>query len=105
MDLQGPLDASVQGFRYTLTVIDDCSRLGWKRYLKLKSEASGEIQALITELETYTRRKVKIVRIDGSGEFLDGELRKWFKGKEITLEISAPDTQQQKGVVRATLQS
>jgi hypothetical protein len=29
-DLQGPLDTSVQRFRYTLAVIDDCSRLGWK---------------------------------------------------------------------------
>jgi GAG-pre-integrase domain len=61
MDLQGPFDASIQGFRFTLGVIDDHSRMGWKRYLKLKSEASEEIQALITELETYTGRKVKIV--------------------------------------------
>ena len=98
MDLQGPFNTSIQEFRYTLAVIDDCSRLGWKRYLKLKSEASGEIQALITELEIYTGRKVKIIRIDGSGEFLDGELRKWFKGKGITLEISTPDMQQQNGV-------
>jgi len=98
MDLQGPFDTSIQGFRFTLGVIDDNSRMGWKRYLKLKSEASEEIQALITKLETYTGRKVKIVRIDGGGEFLDGGLRDWFKSKGITLEISAPDTQQQNGV-------
>ena len=72
--------------------------MGWKRYLKLKSEASEEIQALITELETYTGCKVKIVQIDGGGEFLDGGLRDWFKSKGITLKISAPDTQQQNGV-------
>jgi len=64
----------------------------------LKSEATEEIKALITKLETYTGRKVKIVRIDGGGEFLDSELRDWFKSKGITLEISAPDTQQQNGV-------
>ena len=98
MDLQGPFNTSIQGFCYTLGVIDDNSRMGWKRYLKLKSEATEEIKALITKLETYTGRKVKIVQIDGGGEFLDSELRDWFKSKGITLEISAPDTQQQNGV-------
>ena len=61
MDLQGPFDASIKGFRYALTVIDDNSRMGWKQFLKLKSEASGEIKSLITELENYTERKVKII--------------------------------------------
>ena len=72
--------------------------MGWKKYLKLKSKASEEIQALITELETYTECKVKIVRIDGGSKFVDGELRDWFKSKGIGLEISASDTQQQNGV-------
>jgi hypothetical protein len=98
MDLQGPFDASIKGYRYVLAVVDDHSRLGWKKFLKLKSDASGEIKALITELENYTGRKVKIIRIDGGGEFADDELRDWFKSKGITLEISAPDTQQQNGV-------
>ncbi len=38
MDLQGPFETSIQGFRYALAVIDDHSRMGWKRYLKSKSE-------------------------------------------------------------------
>jgi hypothetical protein len=100
MDLQGPFDTSIQGFKYTLGVIDGHSRMGWKRYLKLKSEALEEIKALITELETYTKHKVKIVRINGGGESLDGGLRDWFKSKGITLKISAPDTQQQNGVAK-----
>ena len=54
VDLQGPFDTSIQGFMFTLGVVDDHSWMGWKRYLKLKSKASEEIQALITELETYT---------------------------------------------------
>ena len=61
MDLQGPFETSIQGFRYALAVIDDHSRMGWKRYLKLKSESAEEIKSLITELETSTERKVKIV--------------------------------------------
>jgi len=98
MDLQGPFNTSIKGYRYVLTVVDDHSRLGWKKFLKLKSDTSGEIKALITELENYTGWKVKIIWIDSGGEFADDELREWFKSKGITLEILAPDTQQQNGV-------
>ncbi|KIM82400.1 hypothetical protein PILCRDRAFT_785016 [Piloderma croceum F 1598] len=34
MDLQGPFTASIHDYRFTLTVVDDHSRIGWKRYLK-----------------------------------------------------------------------
>jgi hypothetical protein len=54
MDLQGPLAAFIHGFRFTLAIVDDHSCLGWKRYLKVKDEASEEIQTLITELENQT---------------------------------------------------
>lgn len=98
MDLQGPFDASIKGFRYTLAVIDDHSQMGWKKYLKKKDETAEELKTLITELETYTERKVKIIRLDRGGEFIDGELQGWFKTKGITIEFSAPDTHQQNGV-------
>ena len=98
MDIQGPFKGSIARFRYALVVIDDHSQAGWKRFLKHKNDAKGEIITLITELETFTERKVKTIRFDGGGEFLDTELRNWFKSKGITLKISAPDTQQQNGV-------
>jgi len=98
MDLQGPFTASIHGYRFTLAVVDDHSRIGWKRYLKSKDEASEEIQTLITELENNTGQRVKIIRIDGGGEFINGPLKDWLKKKGITLEISAPDTHQQNGV-------
>ena len=98
MDIQGPFKGSIAGLRYALAVIDDCSRAGWKQFLKHKNDTKDEIIALITELETFTEHKVKIIRFDGGREFLDTELQNWFKSKGITLEISAPDTQQQNGV-------
>ena len=54
MDLQGPFNTSIKGYRYVLAVVDDHSQLGWKKFLKLKSNTSGEIKALITELKNYT---------------------------------------------------
>ena len=35
MDLQGPFDISVQGYTYTLGMIDDHSQKGWKEHLML----------------------------------------------------------------------
>ena len=100
MDIQGPFKGSIAGFRYTLAVIDDHSQARWKRFLKHKNDAKGEIITLITKLEMFTERKVKTICFDGGGEFLDTELRNWFKLKGITLEISAPDMQQQNGVAK-----
>ena len=81
-----------------LAVIDDCSRARWKCFLKNKSNTKDEIISLITKLKTFTGHKVRIIWFDGRGEFLDSNLHNWFNSKGITLEISAPDTQQQNGV-------
>src|SRR6202035_629159 len=51
MDLQRPFTRSISGFTFTLAVVDDCSRKGWKEYLKQKSDAAAEIEALVTRLE------------------------------------------------------
>jgi len=61
MDLQGPLDKSILGYTYTLGVIGDHSRKGWKEFLRHKDEAPDLIKALVQRLETYTGQRVKIV--------------------------------------------
>jgi hypothetical protein len=61
MDLQGPFTRSIAGYTYTLAVVDDNTQMGWKEYLKNKSDAADEIKALIICLETQTERRVKIV--------------------------------------------
>jgi hypothetical protein len=70
MDLQGPFDTiSWLGYRYTLGIIDDNSRHGWKFYLKHKDDAPEEIQTFVIEIENQTGLKVKRFWIDGGGEF------------------------------------
>ena len=98
MDLQGPFKGSIAGYQYVLAIIDNCSRARWKHFLKNKSDTKDEIISLITKLETFTGHKVRIIQFDGRGEFLDSNLHDWFNSKGITLEISAPDTQQQNRV-------
>jgi len=98
MDLQGPFDVSVQGYRYTLAVIDDHTRKGWKEFLKHKDEAPETIKNLIEKLETHTGSHVKTIRSDRGGEFIDGRLQTYLRSKGITHEFSAPHTPQQNGV-------
>jgi transposase InsO family protein len=98
MDLQGPFARSINRYLYTLAIVDDHSRKGWKAYMTHKSGTVEEIKTLITRLETLTEHKVKIVRSDRGGEFIDKELSTYFKEKGITHETSAPHTPQQNGV-------
>ena len=44
MDIQGPFKGSITGLQYTLAVIDDCSRAGWKQFLKHKNDTKEEIK-------------------------------------------------------------
>jgi len=98
MDLQGPFDSSIKGHRYTLVIVDDHSRKGWKEFIKHKNDAAEKIKALITRLETATGLKVKKVCSDRGGEFVDGIIQSFFKEKGIEHEVSAPHTPQQNGV-------
>ena len=98
MDLQGPFDKSILGYRYTLGVIDDYSRKGWKEYLKHKDEAPALLKTLIQRLETLTGQRVKYIRSDRGGEFIDSRLQSYLREKGITHEMTAPHTPQQNGV-------
>ncbi|TFY63604.1 hypothetical protein EVJ58_g3163 [Rhodofomes roseus] len=96
--MRGPFLPSILGYTYTLAVVDDASRKGWKEYLKHKSDATDEIKALVTRLETLTGKKLKYLRTDGGGEFINRILGEWLREKGITHEYSTPDTPQQNGV-------
>jgi transposase InsO family protein len=98
MDLQGPFDRSIKGYLYTLAVVDDHSRKGWKIFMAQKSDTVEEIKTLITHLETLTESKVKFLRSDNGGEFINKELGTYLKQKGITHELSAPYMPQQNGV-------
>src|SRR5882757_292278 len=98
MDLQGPFENSVKGYCYTLVIVDDHSRKGWKEFIKHKKKPAEKIKNLITQLETSTGLTVKKIHLDRGGEFIDREILQFFKEKGITHEMSAPHTPQQNGI-------
>lgn len=57
-----------------------------------------EIKAIIAQLETLTKHKVKILRSDHGGEFISGELKTYLKSKGISQEFLAPHTPQQNSI-------
>ena len=98
MDLQGPFDKSIQGYVYTLGVINDYSRKGWKEYLKHKDEAPALIKALIQWLKTLTGQCVKYICSDHGSKFINSKLQTYLREKGITHEMTVPHTPQQNGV-------
>jgi hypothetical protein len=86
------------GHRYTLGIVDCHSRHGWKSHLRTKDEASDEIQTFIICIETQTGLKVKWIRCDGGGEFINKKLRAFCRKRGIVIETTPPYTPQQNGV-------
>ncbi|EPZ35576.1 Integrase, catalytic core domain-containing protein [Rozella allomycis CSF55] len=83
-DLCGPMQVETpSGKRYVHVVIDDFSRMCWIRLLRNKAEAKVTLREIITFIETQSGRKVKTVRSDRGGEFVDGDLQKYFTEKGI----------------------
>ena len=51
---------SVEGFRYFLTIIDDCTRVTWLYMLRNKSDASNVFPAFIQHVKTQYNSNIKI---------------------------------------------
>uniref|UniRef100_A0A2N9HVD4 Integrase catalytic domain-containing protein n=1 Tax=Fagus sylvatica TaxID=28930 RepID=A0A2N9HVD4_FAGSY len=70
VDIWGPYHtATVEGYRYFLTLVDDCTRTTWIYLMKLKSEARPLLQSFITMIKTQFNCQIKIVRSDNGQEF------------------------------------
>ena len=99
MDVCGPYqEQSLGGAKYVATFIDDFSKLSIVRTLVHKSDVVEEVKSVIAMLETQSGNKVKKVRTDRGGEYVNRDLSKWFEQKGIVHERTAPYTPQQNGV-------
>jgi hypothetical protein len=89
-DLTGPMRTTAKGgFRYSMPVVDGHSGLTKDFYLKDKEgttslDAMKQYQA---EAEGETGKKMKVVRVDGGGEFANDAWRDWAKSHGIRLKI------------------
>ena len=70
-DLWGPFSTpTIDGCRYFLTIVDDCSRCTWVYLLKHKSQTQPILEQFCTMIETQFLKKVKTIRTDNGTEFI-----------------------------------
>lgn len=81
--------------RYYITFIDDVTRFCYVYLVHSKSEALDRFKAYKTEVELQTGNKIKRLRTDRGGEYMDVE---YFESCGIIHETTAPYTPQQNGV-------
>ena len=95
-DTSGPYPRSMGGNIYWLKVVDDFSRKNWNFLMKRKNEVAGNIIELVESMQKKGQ-PVKLLRCDNAGEH--NPLIQYCVRNNITLEMTAPNTSQQNGVV------
>ena len=60
-------------------IIDDFSRKSWTIPLRKKSDTKVALKQWITINENQSGKKVKKLRSDNGGEYIDAELETWLK--------------------------
>ena len=71
-DLMGPFPhLSIIKTRYVLTFIDDYSHYTWVYFLKQKFEVLEHLKDFKALVETQTRKKIKILRTDNGGDYIN----------------------------------
>ena len=98
-DLLGPsLVASLGGSRYYITFIDDSSRNVWVYFLKNKFDVFETFKKWKAMVETEIGLKVKCLRSDNGGEYIDGGFSEYCAAQGIRMEKTIPGTPQQNGM-------
>ena len=81
----GPISqASLNGARYMLTIIDDYSRKVWPYFLKYKSEAFSAFKEWKIMVENQTEKKVKKLRTDNGMEFCSDQFNSYCKSGSVS---------------------
>uniref|UniRef100_A0A2N9F6B3 Integrase catalytic domain-containing protein n=1 Tax=Fagus sylvatica TaxID=28930 RepID=A0A2N9F6B3_FAGSY len=97
VDIWGPYHVStVEGYKYFLTLVDDCSRTTWLYLMKLKSEARPLLESFITMIKTQFGHQIKIIRSDNGQEF---HMPSFYASLGMSQQHSCVETPQQNSVV------
>ncbi|CAI7769118.1 unnamed protein product [Closterium sp. NIES-54] len=100
VDLVGPMKVKGDGGAlYSMTMVDDYTRLTWSFPLAKKSDAARVIiEEWLPMVERESGKQVKAIRCDRGGEFLGAEFRSWLKWHGIKQHLTMAYTPQSNGV-------
>jgi hypothetical protein len=82
---------------YFITFLDDYSGYSQVEPLRLKSQTSDVLQAMILKFEKYTGKPIRVVRSDNGGEYVAASLKEFLASKGIRHEMTTRYTPQQNG--------
>ncbi|CAI7786905.1 unnamed protein product [Closterium sp. NIES-53] len=100
VDLVGPMKVNRDGGAlYSMTMVDDYTRLTWSFPLAKKSDAARVIiEEWLPMVERESVKRVKAIRSDRGGEFLGAEFRSWLKRHGIKQQLTTAYSPQSNGV-------
>jgi transposase InsO family protein len=82
-----------------LIFVDDFSRFTWIFFLRKKSEVFQHLKDFKALVETQPRKKIKVLRKDNGGEYVNHEIHNICHEAWIQLQHTIPYTLQQNKVV------
>ncbi|WVZ20583.1 hypothetical protein V8G54_007905, partial [Vigna mungo] len=98
-DVCGPIEPpTIAGNRYFLTFVEEYSRMIWVFLLRQKNEALEVFKSYKKQVEKEIERQIKLLRIDGGGEYTSHEFEEFCREHGIVHEVIAPYTPQHNGL-------
>lgn len=98
-DVWGPSPlTTISGIRWFITFVDDCTRMTWVYLMKHKNEASTIFRRFHSMISTQFNAKLRILRTDNGGEYVNLQLTEYFQERGLIHETSCSQTPQQNGV-------
>lgn len=100
IDIMGPFPvASPHKGCFLLDIVDGKSTYGHLVELRLKSDAFLEIKHTFALLENQTGLHIKAVHMDGTKEFIEGDLGSFLRDSGIAIQQTAFYAHQQAGLI------
>ncbi|KAK8951274.1 hypothetical protein KSP39_PZI003194 [Platanthera zijinensis] len=98
-DMWGPSPIPTStGHRWFVIFVDDCTRMTWLYPLKTKDEVFTVFQTFHVMVQTQFASKIKILRSDNGGEFINKNFQAYLQQHGLIHETSCSQTPQQNGV-------
>ncbi|CAI7784234.1 unnamed protein product [Closterium sp. NIES-54] len=100
VDLVGPMKVKGDGGAlYSVTIVDDYTRLTWSFHSANKSDAARVIiEEWLPMVDRESGKRMNVIRSDRGGEFLGAEFRSWLKRHSIKQQLTTAYTPQSNGV-------
>jgi len=99
-DIIGPLNESINGYKFILTFIDEAARKGWLFNMKSKTEAIDLILDILKCLNNlFDNYKIKYFKSDQGREYQNKKLIKFCSENVITKIYSPPYNPENNGLV------